>query len=150
MRMLLPIDGSDCSDQTLRWIAETFDKRNTEYYLLFVIPVLPDLNTVEYDIMDATTMLRAAKTEMERNGCNVIRSEYVLGDIVDQICRYAEEIQADQIVLGSHGRTGLAKLLLGSVSTRVLEHCPCNVMIYRSVEKKNAQSGHFMQGNSVI
>lgn len=150
MKMLLPVDGSECSDQTLRWIAETFDKRNAEYYLLFVIPVLPDLNTVEYDIMDATTMLKWAKTELERNGCNVARAEYVLGDVVDQICHYAEEIQADQIVLGSHGRTGLAKLLLGSVSTRVLEHCSCNVIIYRNVERKTVQSGHLMQGNSVI
>jgi nucleotide-binding universal stress UspA family protein len=148
--MLLPVDGSECSEKTLYWVSETFDKRNAEYYLLFVIPVLPDLNTVEYDIMDATTMLKRAKAEMERSGCNVVRAEYVLGDVVDQICRYAEEIDADQVVLGSHGRSGLAKLLLGSVSIRVLEHCPCNVTIYRNVEKKAAAAARVMRGNSVL
>lgn len=150
MRTLLPVDGSECSEKTLRWVMETFDKRNTEYYLLFVIPVLPDLNTVEYDIMDATTMLKRLKAEMERSGCNVARAEYVLGDIVDQICRYADEIEANQIVIGSHGRTGLSKLLLGSVSIRVLERCPCNVTVYRNVDQKAVQSAQLMQGRSVI
>lgn len=126
MRVLLPIDGSECSESTLRWAAETFDKQKTDYYLLFVIPVLPELNTVEYDILDATTMLKAAKAEMERLDCRVARMDYILGDIVDQICRYANRIQADQVVVGSHGRTGLSKLLLGSVSTGILERCQCS------------------------
>lgn len=145
MRVLLPIDGSECSEKTLNWVAETFDREHAEYYLLFVIPVLPDLNTVEYDIMDATAMLRQAKTTLEERGCRVVRAEYALGDIVDQICHFAEEVKADQIVIGSHGRSGLAKLLLGSVSIRMLERCPCNVTIYRNVEKKEATPVSLMQ-----
>ena len=112
MRVLLPIDGSDCSNQTLHWAADTFNKAQARYFLLFVIPVLPDLNTVEYDIVEASAMLRKAKNIMESQGCLVERAEYVLGDTIDQICRYADEIDADQIVLGSHGRTGLSKLLM--------------------------------------
>lgn len=153
MRVLLPVDGSDCAEQTLNWVMSTFDKRQSEYYLLFVIPVLPDLNTVEYDIMDATTMLKRLKSDLERNGCQVARAEYVLGDVVDQICKYAENIQADQIVIGSHGRTGLSKLLLGSVSIRVLEHCPCTVTIHRNMEHnelQNAPSASSFQNNTVI
>jgi nucleotide-binding universal stress UspA family protein len=150
MRILLPIDGSECSERTLLWAAETFDRQNTEYYLLFVIPVLPDLNTVEYDIMDATAMLKSAKSRMARLGCHVARAEYLLGDVVDQICRYAQEIHADQIVIGTHGRSGLAKLLLGSVSIRVLERCPCNVTVYRNVERQAAQPERVMQGKSVL
>lgn len=135
MRVLLPIDGSDCSNQTIYWAAETFNKPDTRYYLLFVIPVLPDLNTVEYDIVEATAMLRKARDIMEQRGCIIDRAEYVLGDIVDQICRYADEIQADQIVVGSHGRTGLSKLLMGSTSIKVLEHSHRPVTVHRNIER---------------
>jgi nucleotide-binding universal stress UspA family protein len=140
MKILLPVDGSDCAESTLAWASETFDKRNTEYYLLFVIPVLPDLNTVEYDIIEAKSMLQRLKESMEEKGCCVARAEYVLGDVVDQVCRYANEIGADQIVLGSHGRSGLAKLLLGSVSIRVLEHCSCPLTIHREGSYKQQET----------
>lgn len=135
MRVLLPIDGSDCSNQTLHWAANTFNKAQARYFLLFVIPVLPDLNTVEYDIVEASAMLRKGKNILESQGCLVERAEYVLGDTVDQICRYADEIDADQIVMGSHGRTGLNKLLMGSTSIKVLEHGSRPVTIHRNVER---------------
>ncbi len=142
MKILLPIDGSDCATNTLFWAAATFDKRQTEYYLLFVIPVLPDLNAVEYDIADTSAMLRKAQTELEQMGCNVVSAEYLLGDTVDQICHYADEIDADQIVIGTHGRTGLVRLLMGSTSARVLEHCRRSVTVHRNIEKKPAYSVH--------
>ena len=139
MKVLLPIDGSDCSNQTLLWAANTFNKQETQYHLLFVITVLPDLNTVEYDIVEATAMLRKAKARLEMESCYVERAEYALGDIVDEICRYAEDNQLDQIVIGSHGRTGFARLLMGSTSIRVLEHSHCPVTVHRNVERATAR-----------
>jgi len=135
MKVLLPIDGSDCSNETLDWAAQTFDRQTTCYHLLFIIPVQPDLNTVEYDIVEATAMLRRGKAVMEGYGCYVERAEYALGDVVEQICRYADEIHADQVVLGSHGRTGLAKLLMGSTSLKVMERCHCPITIHRNVTR---------------
>jgi nucleotide-binding universal stress UspA family protein len=41
---------------------------------------------------------------------------------------------ADLIVVGSHGRTGIAKLLLGSVASYVVSHAPCNVLVVKSTE----------------
>jgi len=150
MRVLLPIDGSDCSNQTLHWAADTFNKAQARYFLLFVIPVLPDLNTVEYDIVEASAMLRKAKNIMESQGCLVERAEYVLGDTIDQICRYADEIDADQIVLGSHGRTGLSKLLMGSTSIKVLEHSPRPVTIHRNIERYAPEHERGMTANTIL
>ncbi|MEL7316907.1 MAG: universal stress protein [Cyanobacteria bacterium P01_A01_bin.123] len=45
------------------------------------------------------------------------------------ICKTAETDQIDLIVIGSHGRTGLREVLLGSVSNHVLHHAPCSVMV---------------------
>ena len=150
MKVLLPIDGSDCSNQTILWSAETFTKEDTQYYLLFVIPVLPDLNTVEFDIVEASAMLRRAKSLLEHTGCRVERAEYVLGDTVDQICRYADNIDADQIVIGSHGRTGLAKLLMGSTSIKVLEHSHRPVTVHRNVERTMPNSHHGITANTAL
>ena len=45
-----------------------------------------------------------------------------------EIIRYAKELEIDLIVLGTHGRTGLAHVLLGSVAERVVRKSPCPVL----------------------
>jgi nucleotide-binding universal stress UspA family protein len=47
------------------------------------------------------------------------------------ICRYAERESIDLIVVGTHGRTGLARLLIGSVAERVVRHAPCAILVVR-------------------
>ena len=134
MKVLLPVDGSDCANETLDWAAHLFNPRETDYALLYVIPVLPDLNSVEFDIMDATAMLRRTKETLEQQGCRVVFTDYALGDAVEQICQAADDLAVDQVVIGSHGRTGLNKLLMGSVSTKVLERCSRPVTVHRNVQ----------------
>lgn len=53
------------------------------------------------------------------------------GHPADQICNYAAEHDADMIVIGSHGRSGIQKALLGSVSHSVANRAPCAVTIVR-------------------
>jgi len=50
------------------------------------------------------------------------------GTLVDSICDAAEELGADMIVMGTHGRTGLAHVFLGSVTERTVRHAPCPVL----------------------
>ena len=47
------------------------------------------------------------------------------------ICQSAQELGADLIVVGSHGRGSIGRVLLGSVSRYVLEHAPCPVLVHR-------------------
>ena len=54
-----------------------------------------------------------------------------VGDVAGTICRVAEEVGVDVIVVGSHGRTGLQRLFLGSVSEHVVRHAPCPVLVVR-------------------
>ena len=53
------------------------------------------------------------------------------GDPAHEIVQAASDWKADLIVMGSRGRTGLARLLLGSVARKVVEHAPCSVLIKR-------------------
>jgi nucleotide-binding universal stress UspA family protein len=55
-----------------------------------------------------------------------------VGDAASTICRVAGEIEADVIVLGSHGRTGMSRLFLGSTSEHVVRHAPCPVLVVRA------------------
>jgi nucleotide-binding universal stress UspA family protein len=53
------------------------------------------------------------------------------GDPAEVIIQVANEQQADLIVVGSRGLTGIQRFLLGSVSSKVSHHAPCSVMIVR-------------------
>ena len=53
------------------------------------------------------------------------------GHAAEEICGYAEREAVDLIVIGSHGRSGIKRVLLGSVSNAVANHAPCPVTIVR-------------------
>jgi nucleotide-binding universal stress UspA family protein len=69
-----------------------------------------------------------ARTAAALTGCEIDR-RIEFGDVASTICRLAEELPADVIVVGSHGRTGLKRMLLGSVSEHVVRHSPCPVLV---------------------
>jgi universal stress protein A len=54
------------------------------------------------------------------------------GDPVEEILRVAKERECDLIVMGTHGRTGLSRLLMGSVAEAVLRKGPCPVLVVKS------------------
>ena len=54
--------------------------------------------------------------------------------IAGSICETAIELEADLIVMGTHGRTGIAHVFLGSVAERTLRHAPCPVLVVPSNE----------------
>lgn len=58
-----------------------------------------------------------------------VESLVMEGDPVDMILRAAEETNSDVIVMGTHGRTALVRLLMGSVAESVLRKAPCPVLI---------------------
>lgn len=61
------------------------------------------------------------------------RAEVRCGDPAQEIVDAALEDEADLIVVGSHGRTGLERLLIGSVARKVVTHAPCSVLVVRPV-----------------
>jgi nucleotide-binding universal stress UspA family protein len=54
------------------------------------------------------------------------------GDTVDEVLRVAQEVNADLIVMGTHGRTGLGRLLMGSVAEQVVRRAPCPVLTVKA------------------
>lgn len=64
--------------------------------------------------------------------------EAIQGTPENQVCNFAQKWQADLIIVGRHGRTGLTEFFLGSVSNHVIHHAHCSVLV---VQGESAVSG---------
>jgi nucleotide-binding universal stress UspA family protein len=60
-----------------------------------------------------------------------VESRLLQGDPGERIVEEAKKREIDLIVVGSHGRTGLGKLVMGSVASHVVTHAPCSVLVVR-------------------
>lgn len=60
-----------------------------------------------------------------------VRHAVLEGDPATEIVKYASEQRADVIVIGTHGRTGVDRLVLGSVAERVMREAPCSVLVVK-------------------
>jgi universal stress protein A len=58
-----------------------------------------------------------------------IDTKVIIGEPFGDICHVTEEEKVDLLVMGSHGRTGMSHVLLGSVAERVVRHAPCPVLV---------------------
>ena len=93
-----------------------------------IVPVLPDLmreldRSVE-EVLDRWRA-QAAAAGVDAD------TRTALGGTADEICAAADEIGADLIVIGTHGRGGLSHALLGSVAEKVVRKAPCPVLTVR-------------------
>jgi nucleotide-binding universal stress UspA family protein len=65
-----------------------------------------------------------------------VTTRVVRGDARTEIIDAAREDAVDLVVVGSHGRTGLRKMMLGSVAAHVVAHAPCNVLVVKPAAEK--------------
>jgi len=84
-----------------------------------------DIGAIEGPVFGATSIL-ATQSEKRRAWT---ASGALAVDLESEIVARAAETKADLIVMGTHGRSGLAHALLGSVAERVVQHAPCPVLI---------------------
>ena len=79
---------------------------------------------------DSEAQLETWRQEAQERGATAIVTRVGSGLAADQIVEIArEDPPADLIVVGSHGRTGLKRVLIGSVAGRVVRHAPCSVLV---------------------
>jgi nucleotide-binding universal stress UspA family protein len=72
------------------------------------------------------------------------------GRAFDQICRFAREIEADLVVMSTHGRTGLKRLFLGSNAERVVQHSESPVLVVRQSEREFVADGKPLQIQTIL
>jgi nucleotide-binding universal stress UspA family protein len=144
-RILVPTDFSKHSENALTYATALAEKFGAELYLLHVVQDLalyvPDALAlgapVSPPMEQFTTAAQAALSRLiADNQLNRFRAraEVREGTAFYEIIRYAREADIDLIVMGTHGHTGLAHVLLGSVTEKVVRKAPCPVLTVRHPE----------------
>lgn len=142
MKILLAVDDSKYSQAAAALVSREIAPAQTEVCVLHVVePLL----IIPYNYIGETPNLDAAQEKVTGEGRELIReieqrfananfkvrTELKFGDARTEILDFAAEWDPDLIVLGSHGRKGLDRLLIGSVAQTVARHASCSVMIAR-------------------
>lgn len=140
MRILLPVDGSVFSKTAIKFVAarqagfgddlkiELLNVQNLVPQALVELLSLKAVNA--YSEAEADKVFDALDETISESGL-VAEGKYLTGDIGDTIVAEAKNTNADLVVMGTHGRSGLSSLLLGSVSIRVLSKIDCPMLLVR-------------------
>lgn len=135
MRILLATDGSDVSLAASQAVAKTNWPAETEVKIVSVIdPIiysLEEIGLVRDKRTERSHRAIAQAMSVLRHTSLMVSGEVIAGTIVRQIVDRAKNWNADLIVLGTHERRGLKRLLLGSTSTSVANQAHCSVRIIR-------------------
>jgi len=140
-RILLPTDGSEGSRRAIEHAVAVADEVDATVHALFVV------DTTEYRALDGTTLesietsgregLATVQRAAERANVEV-ETTVRRGEIDSEILAAVTDIGADAIVMGTHGRTGLDRVLLGSVTERVVREATVPVITVRMVDETPA------------
>ena len=132
--VLVPLDGSAAAEAALEKAFELFPDADVTVLHVTQVTSLPtDSGESVAEIAAAETdeLLETAERTAEARG-REITTEAIEGHAARTIIGYAETHDVDHIVMGSIGRSGLGRLLLGSVAETVVRRAPCPVTINRA------------------
>ncbi len=143
-RILAPTDFSPGAESALQWASSLGEAYHAEVVILHILDLslagVAGLPT-EFAAMPAAAelidRLRAeTKTEMARVTAQFPRAKAVVRETIPRtgILDVAREVEADLIVMGTHGRTGLAKIFFGSAAEYVVRHSRIPVLTVRQDE----------------
>jgi nucleotide-binding universal stress UspA family protein len=138
--ILVPLDFSEYSDHALDYAIPFASKLQARLTLLHVIEAFPvsDAEAVmlppDYFMELEVRANRQLRSYLEHVTTAGLKGEVAVvhGTPFQVITETAKERQVDLIIMGSHGRTGLRHLWLGSVAERVVRLAPCPVLVVRS------------------
>lgn len=141
--ILLPTDFSECGNYALSYAASLARKFDAAILCLHVIePMVP---TVGYSGMTEPLPLADISDQLEDSAerelpkfadceeCAGLEIEELIvhGEAASEIVRVAKDRKVDLIVISSHGRTGLGRMLFGSTAEAVVRHAPCPVLVVK-------------------
>jgi len=139
-KLLLATDNSKFSEGAIREALSLAKRCSSKLLAISVVKTnlefemtMPKVIEKEEDETSKHLELIKATASKEGIGCETLtmHAEEPYQEIVNAAARY----EVDVIIMGRHGRTGLIKLMMGSVTARVIGHAPCNVLVIPSDAK---------------
>jgi len=136
-KILVAHDGSKSSEAAMKTAFEIAEKFGSS---VTVISVVPDLYLTELMEMDRLRILDTLTEEARKTmkkittktvGSKPVKTIITQGNPAEEVLETAKKIKADLVVTGSHGRHGAQKFLLGSVSSKIVDHAVCSVLVVK-------------------
>jgi nucleotide-binding universal stress UspA family protein len=142
--VLHPTDFSDSSDTAFRLACSLARDYGARLVVLHVAPLPLAVSAEGVLVLPAELDLEALGERLHelRPDGPTVRVEYRLlqGDAAAEVLRVAKEIRSDLIVMGTHGRTGLGRLVMGSVAEQVVRKAACPVLTVKTPQGRAAPS----------
>lgn len=143
-RILVPLDGSDFSFRAAEYAINLAKLTGGEIICVHAIGNLPYIEYMAPAGLTVPSYIQEAKKQTEewfsqvkskaaKQGVKVTAAETIfnLPSVAESIINYASEQKPDLIVIGTRGRSGLKRLVLGSVASAVVAHAGCPVLVVR-------------------
>ena len=135
--ILVPTDFSETSDAALKYATDMALAFGARLYLVHVPGETGVTFEANFPFADFDKAARARLDAfLNQEDVERLRPEYAvrLGVAAEEIVRYADSRDVDLIIMGTHGRTGVAHLLMGSVAEQVVRTAPCPVLLVRHLK----------------
>jgi nucleotide-binding universal stress UspA family protein len=138
-RILFPVDLSESSTKMVPYVQTVAEKFEAKIHILFAARVFeyftsiyvphPSINKFEKEIIEGAE--KRLYEFMDEHFSNVpnTKTTVVAGDASEEILNYIENQHIDLVIMGTHGRKGMDKIIFGSVTERVLKSSPVPVMV---------------------
>lgn len=144
-RILFPTDFSEGALNALPYAVDIARSYGAKLYMLHVIYDIATASGLHVPHISVDEMYKeldaSARKELEKFGADIIKDikdiEYsvIRGIPYEEILKFAKEKQIDLIVIGTHGRKGLDRVLFGSTAERVVRNATCPVLTVRESKK---------------
>ncbi len=144
-KILCPVDFSDSSEHAIGYAMAFAETHQAELkflhvmdYSTFDIPDFPSVVEFSSDIIDQIRegcekrLVELARTQ--REDYSEVTCQLTMGTPFVEIINTAREDETDLIIMGTHGRSGLAHVLMGSVAAKVVRKSPCPVLTVKHPE----------------
>jgi nucleotide-binding universal stress UspA family protein len=142
MKIMIAVDGSECSQPVVEFVARMRWPAGSRTLVVSVANAAAGLVAAPFEAAAASAEIEAMDMrEHEELVARASRAlteaglpcetKVVLGEPASMLVQLVRDEGVDLLVVGSHGRTGLTKLLLGSVSAHAVGHAPCSVLVVK-------------------
>jgi nucleotide-binding universal stress UspA family protein len=138
--ILHPTDFSESADHAFRLASSLARDHEARLVVLHVVPSSAPVasgmlvGSFSYDNPDDVDSALTDRLEAMRESHEDLAIEWRLskGNVIDGILSTAEDVEAGLIVLGTHGRTGLQRLLMGSIAENIVRKANCSVLTVKT------------------
>lgn len=138
-RILFPIDLTESSEKLVPHVTTMVERFKAQLNVLYVVRVFqyftniyvpnPSIDLFETELVEGAHKKMAEFMDTHFSQYSNAKGEVVLGDPSDAILNYNREHDIDMVIMGTHGRKGLDRVIFGSVAERVIKWARIPVLV---------------------